>query len=476
MAGSSDEARLQKIIRDLLARFHTVLKTAKVYEPGNRLLQEQVGPLFRALTLIIQEEGGAVLRILGGVLFFNRSRLRSDISNRNIIQSLIGEMEARGAAAVAFSEGLTLEEMTRFVVMLAQREAGASIPFDTAAAKLRESGVVHISLEALGPGAAGMSPEGRRIRVFFLGIRMLREIIERQRRKTGFSLGLARRWVQAMIRHMEEDESFCLGLATMKNAEAYHANHGVNVAIYAAALGRRLNLPRRDLLELGVSALLHDLGTLEVSPAILDKPSELTEAERAALDHQSQLGAQKLLPALSGRTLPVKALEVALEHRRSMDAAARTAGGKRGAIHLFSRIVRIADAYDALTTRRVYRPKPFSPAEALKLMAEKSGQDFDPLLLKAFAFVLGPYPTGSLVVLNGGEIGVVMSVHGRTGAAARVRVKLITDAEGRRIDGPLVDLAGASAAGGAPRRTIALALNAESYGVRTADYFLVKGH
>jgi len=475
MAGPDEEARRQENIRGLLARFHVVLKTAKVYEPGNRMLQDQVGPLYRALTLIIQAEGCAVLRFHGGVLFFNRARLRPDASNQHILQSLAGELEARGAAAAAFSEGVTIEELTRFVVLLARRESGAAIPFETAAARLREAGVVHIVLEAAGLRADQMSPEARRIRVYFLGIRMLGEIMERQRRKTGFSLGLARRWMQALIQHLEEDEAFCLGLATMKNAEAYHANHGVNVALYAVALGRRLHLPRRELVELGVSALLHDFGTLEVSPAILDKPAALTGEERTVLDRQSQLGAQKMLPGQAGRALPIKAMEVAMEHRRTMGAAGPGGGTGRGPIHLFSRIVRIADAYDALTTKRVYRAKPYSPAEALKLMSEKSGRDFDPLLLRAFIAMLGPYPVGSLVVLQSGEIGVVVSVHTQPALADRPRIKLITDGGGRRIDGSLIDLAAPAPAAGLPRRSIALGLNAEAYGIRTADYFLVKG-
>jgi HD-GYP domain-containing protein (c-di-GMP phosphodiesterase class II) len=221
-----------------------------------------------------------------------------------------------------------------------------------------------------------------------------------------------------------------------------------------------------------VSALLHDLGTLEVSPAILDKPAGLTEAERSLLDKQAVLGAQKLIPLQSGRPLPVKALEVALEHRLLMDQSNRKSGAAGRSIHLFSRIVRIADAYDALTTRRVYRPKSFTPEDALKMMEERSGQDFDPLLLKAFAAMMGPYPVGSLVALDSGEIGLVMEANPQRALAARPKVKLITDAEGRKRNGPRVDLTEAGPGGEKPKRTIVLALNADAYGVRPIDYFL----
>ncbi|MDD8027615.1 MAG: HD domain-containing protein, partial [Acidobacteriota bacterium] len=387
-------------------------------------------------------------------------------------QFFVSELASHGITAVAFSEGVSLEELTRLVVLLSAREAGRTIPFEEAVRTLREAGVAHITLEANPPEDEEAGPYARLVKVYFLGIRMLREIIDQQKREGGFSIGLARRWIQAMIRHLEEDESFCLGLTTMKNAEGYHANHGVNVAVLATALGRRLNLPRRDLMDLGVSALLHDFGTLEVSPAILEKPAVLTGEERAALNKQSRQGAQTLIPLQTGRVLPVKALEVAMEHRQSMDPARREAGRAGRTIHLFSRIVRIADVYDAMTTKRVYRPQAFAPAEALKMMSGEKGRDFDPLLLKAFAAMLGPYPVGSLVVLDGGEIGLVMAIPSHPALSARPEIKLITDADGLKIDGPVIHLAEAAAA--KQGRAIVLGLNAEAYGVRPIEYFLAR--
>lgn len=468
----SDDAKIQALARDFLTQFHLVMKIAKVYEPGNRFVQEKIGPLYRALTLLLHAEGSAMLRVHHNALFFNRTPLRFDVSNQHVFKFIASELAARGISAIGFSEGLSPDELARFVAVLAARESGPTTPFDAAIGRLRDAKIVHITLEASPPDAGEASPEARTAKAYFLGIGMLREIIDRQKRKGGFSLALARRWMQAMIRHLSNNESFCLGLVTMKNAESYHANHGVNVAILAAALGRRLHLPRKELAELGISALLHDLGTLEVSAALLDKPSALTEDERAQLDKEAFQGTQKLIPLQSGQPLPVKALEVALEHRLLMDQSNRKSGAAGRSIHLFSRIVRIADAYDALTTRRVYRPKSFAPGEALKLMGEKGGQDFDPLLLKAFAAMMGPFPVGSLVALDSGEIGLVMEANPSRALAARPRIKLITDAEGRKRNGPLVELTEPGPDGKKFKRTIVLGLNADAYGVRPIDYFL----
>ena len=200
MTGPEDDARLQDLVRDMLTRFHLVLKMAKVYEPGNRLVQEHIGPLYRALTLLLHAEGNAVLRVHHNALFFNRTRLRFDLSNQHVLKYIAGELTARGVAAVAFSEGVSLDELSRFVGVLSGRESGQTIPFETACGRLREAKIVHVTMEAAAVDEGEAGPEARTAKAYFLGIGMLREVIERQKRKGGFSLALARRWTLAKFR------------------------------------------------------------------------------------------------------------------------------------------------------------------------------------------------------------------------------------------------------------------------------------
>lgn len=467
-----NEKKPPALVAEILARFHLVLKIARLYEPGNSLVREQVARLHRDLTAALGVEGSAVIRVLPDALFFNRTRVRFDLANQHVLKSFAVEFEARGLSAVSLADGLGLEELSRFMDIMAEKPEAAANAFLRSVERLQEARISHISLEAIRPDASEAGPKSRAARTYKLGIRMLRGVMDGRGEKDAFSLALPRRWMQVLIRHLEEDESFCLGLTTMKDAEGYHANHGVNVAVLASALGRRLDLPRKELVELGVAALTHDFGTLEVSPSILDKPAALTAEERALFDKQARLGARKLIPPQGGRALPVKTLEVVMEHRQSMDRSDRGSGGSGRPIHLFSRIVRIADSYDALTTRRVYRPRPFTPSAALNLMAGKSGQDFDPLLLKAFIAMLGTFPVGSLVALDDGKIGLVVESNPGPGLASRPKIRLVADAEGRKTFGPILDLADRTLDGGRYKRTIALALDADAYGIRAVDYFL----
>ena len=105
-------------------------------------------------------------------------------------------------------------------------------------------------------------------------------------------------------------------------------------------------------------------------------------------------------------------------------------------------------------------------------MAGKSGVEFDPLLFKAFNAMLGPYPVGSVVALDDGAIGIIVESNPRLGLASRPKARLIADAEGRKKFGPILDLAERTPDDRKYKRTIALALNADAYGIRPVDYFL----
>ena len=461
-------------VLDFLLRFNIAFKIAKVYEANNRLFLEQIEPLFGSLAIIIHTEGEASLALRQNALFFNQVRLDFDLANYQNLRALAAEFTARGIGALTFREGLTMEETGRLVALLAGLDPDEPEPFARLQQALDPRLFPHIALEKEAAVLDEIKPEQDEAKLYFLGILMLREVFERQRRKAPLGLNLLRRWVQTLVPLLAENEPFLFGLTTIKNFEGYIPNHVVNTAILSLALGRRLGLKRRELLDLGVGALLHDLGTLEVSPGLLDKPSALSADERRSMERQLRLGAQRMLPAKSGLPIPVKAFEIAIEHRLRIDLANLPIEVHRTSLHLFGRLVKITDAYDALTTRRVYRPTAFAPGEALALMRAKCGEEFDPILFKAFAAMLGPYPVGSLVALDTGELAVVWESNPQSAFAARPRVKLITDADGKRLDGPETSLTAADPKTRKFRRSIVLSLDPGRYGVRTADYFLRK--
>lgn len=143
-------------------------------------------------------------------------------------------------------------------------------------------------------------------------------------------------------------------------------------------------------------------------------------------------------------------------------------------LKLFSKIVKITDFFDAITTKRVYRTNVFTRDEALSPMLEQSGKEFHPILLREFVKMMGIYPVGSLVALNTGELGIVVENNPETMLLLRPKVKLIADASGNKIDGDILDLSKAEPGTNTYTRTVVKSLDPEKYRIRVADYFLAQ--
>jgi HD-GYP domain-containing protein (c-di-GMP phosphodiesterase class II) len=189
--------------------------------------------------------------------------------------------------------------------------------------------------------------------------------------------------------------------------------------------------------------------------------------------HPTQ-GAEKLLQLKEFGRLPLRAIHVALEHHIREDDLGYPRYFKKQDINLFSKIVKVVDYFDAITTKRVYRKKVFTRAEALSLMLESIGTEFNPVILKAFVGMMGAYPIGTVVHLDTGEIGIVFNTNPDARLVLRPRVKIITDREGNRVDGEVADLSEKDPASGRFLRTILRPLDPEKYGIAVTDYFLAQ--
>jgi hypothetical protein len=129
---------------------------------------------------------------------------------------------------------------------------------------------------------------------------------------------------------------------------------------------------------------------------------------------------------------------VSFEHHLKLDLSGYPRLSFKKDLNLCSRIVTIADVYDSMTSGRVYSKTPLTPDEALRTMLEQEGKTFDPVILKVFINMLGIYPAGCVVVLDTGEIGVVMKAHPTE--LSRPEVTIIADKNGKKDQVETVDL------------------------------------
>ena len=186
--------------------------------------------------------------------------------------------------------------------------------------------------------------------------------------------------VVALSKTIEENLGAMIPMATLKSYDEYTATHIINVALLAMALAEAIGLPGETVHDVGIAALLHDVGKLQVPDAILNKPDRLTEQEFAEIKKHPEEGSRILF---STPGVPELAVIVAYEHHIRFDRGGYPAVPQTWKINLGSAITQVADIYDALRTDRPYR-RGLDRDTILRMMSSDSGKHFDPDLLAAF--------------------------------------------------------------------------------------------
>ncbi len=226
--------------------------------------------------------------------------------------------------------------------------------------------------------------------------------------RTGKSIkaGEARELVMDMVDSIMRNPDALVLLSNLKDRNEYSVVHSINVSVLSLAFGRYLGFGREQLFELGMAALLHDVGEMRLPDHILQKEGMLTEEESRVMRRHTDYG-KKILSETDG--IPQIAIDVAHSHHERMNGSGYPRGLRGDDIGYFSRIVGIVDVYDAVTSNHVYRTR-ITSTEALKSMYDWREQLFDAEIVEQFIQCLGIYPIGSVVELNTGEVGIVISV------------------------------------------------------------------
>lgn len=212
--------------------------------------------------------------------------------------------------------------------------------------------------------------------------------------------------VVKIIDSILDNEDAAVNLLNIKNFDDYTYTHSVNVSTISLLIASKLKLTREEFVELGVGAMLHDLGKVKVPLAVLNKPDRLDNDEFEIMKKHPIFTYQILK---GNETISDISKYIAAEHHEKYDGTGYPRGLKKNGINFFARIVSIADVYDALTTDRIYR-KAMKPYDAMKIIVSGSGTHFDPEMVRVFLKAVSIYPAGSHVLLNTGETAVVEKV------------------------------------------------------------------
>ncbi|MDI9243924.1 HD-GYP domain-containing protein [Marinobacter sp. CHS3-4] len=244
----------------------------------------------------------------------------------------------------------------------------------------------------------------------------------------------ARPVITQCVDSIKANASAMFWMSRVKSRDAYTAEHCVRVAIFAVAFARFLGMPDEDLHIVGLCGLLHDLGKLQVPDSILNKPGPLSAEEMAIMKDHTQYG-YKMLRA--DTSLDSIVSDVSRHHHERIDGRGYPDQLEEWQISRFARLVSIIDAYDAMTSDRCYRDG-MPASDAIRVLYQNRGAQFDVDMVEAFIRMVGIYPPGTLVELSTGEVALVVAVH--PGKKLKPRVEVLLDADKQAIEPRLIDL------------------------------------
>jgi putative nucleotidyltransferase with HDIG domain len=212
--------------------------------------------------------------------------------------------------------------------------------------------------------------------------------------------------------------------------ETYH--HALNVAVMSMMLAKELKAPPEAMRLLGVAAIFHDAGKMDLPERVTRRTDPLTKAEAALLQQHVPYGieiARKL-------GLPGEALNVIAQHHEHVDGSGYPKGLKGNEISMLARIVAVANEFDNLCNP-VNAARALTPHEALSLLYGQQRGQFEPMVLNTFIRCMGIYPPGTVVMLSNDTLALVTSVNSTKPLKPTV---LIYDPAVPRDEAILVDL------------------------------------
>lgn len=228
-----------------------------------------------------------------------------------------------------------------------------------------------------------------------------------------------RRQVEEIVGNVLDNKDVMYNLIELRTYDDYTYFHSVSVGILAGVIGAKCRLDQTELDHLVTAGFLHDIGKVFIDPEIINAPRRLTEDERVKMMDHPRVGYEYLL---NNYDFDENITRAVYEHHEWYNGGGYPRHTTADQLLLISRVLKAADVYDAMTSRRSYHA-PYLPSEVMEYIMGRSGMEFDPAIVQVMTDELCVYPIGCEVELSNGDAAIVTENH--RGFVLRPTVKLI---------------------------------------------------
>jgi HD-GYP domain-containing protein (c-di-GMP phosphodiesterase class II) len=428
----------QKLIDSARTTFQllsAVLKNVTFYPEEHPILLAAADKLLSKIEELLEGRKEAAFYLIGGELFFETLSVPIDQSFSLIMEQFAG----KDIGGIIFKPGIASVEIIRFACMMSKESAFLTGKEDVNTLIAKE-GIIHVTLHRAllvdkhQAGAASKEEKKKASDIYKDTIEALKEIVHAVQVGKAFNMNKVNSVIQIMVDNVLDDRDALMGLTNIKMHDEYTLAHSVNTEILSVSLGTYLSFDKSQLANLGVAALMHDIGKATIPNEIINKQENLTDEEWQQVQRHPIDGAL-LLANVSG--VPQLAMVAAFEHHQYGEKGYPEVEGEYKR-HPFSQIVSLADSYEAIASSRVYYADHISPDTAIRMLLKDRGVTCAPVLLQAFINMVGIFPIGTLLKLDTGEVGLVMH---QTLDLMRPRVLILNKFDGSEKEtGELVSL------------------------------------
>ncbi|MGZ9147221.1 MAG: HD-GYP domain-containing protein [Candidatus Deferrimicrobiaceae bacterium] len=356
------------VIQDLAQ----TIQAATIYPENHQRIQQLFTRLHKRIGQMTSSIGTLHIGIIGDHFVVDEFPF---LEMNPALRKLLGEIREKGFEKFSIRDGLTYGELKRFVYFLATgRDDAQGARFESI-----DYGTIQ-SLQADSSVTTEVGVQISRSHLLFGATEILNDLLKSMAQGAGKSVAEARDIVVGIMKGIRQDAQLFHRLMQMQAHDDYTVTHSLNVSAIVMAQAASLDLPENQIQEIGLAAMLHDVGKEMVPSAILQKPGKIDPSEFATMAQHPVLGAKALRKMDCGSDLPVI---VSFEHHMKYDGSGYPKIPSWGRLHPVSYMTQIADVYDALRTYRPYRDS-LDMKTTLSIMEKGRGTEFEPNLFDNF--------------------------------------------------------------------------------------------